>query len=153
MGFSVSTTREPIYDGFSRLRREAETLGIPATQWIDGSYVETKDDPRDVDVVTFCDYDYLIGASSSIKAFVETCLNGAEKTRVTYSTHTFLVPSCPPGHGFYNVFERWRAYWREWFGGTRQESDQQQRYLKGIVEMTMGPAESAPRIRAERSRA
>ena len=39
------------------MRREAEELATSAARWVDGSFVESKLDPGDVDVVTFVDYD------------------------------------------------------------------------------------------------
>ncbi len=57
--FPDSQTRRPICDGFFRLRAEAAERGIIATQWVNGSFVEGKPDPADVDVVSFCDMDFV----------------------------------------------------------------------------------------------
>lgn len=58
-GFPNSRTRKSICDGFFWLRDEVEEIDIPAVQWVDGSYVESKIDPNDIDVVSFCDCDRL----------------------------------------------------------------------------------------------
>ena len=57
--FPDSPERAAICAGFFRLRRDALEQGLIATQWVNGSFVETKLDPGDVDVVSFVDYDFL----------------------------------------------------------------------------------------------
>jgi len=135
-----STTREDIYGGFMRLRGESRERGIRATQWIDGSFVESKPDPEDVDVVTFCDYDELNALRDENQRFVAERLAGGEATKMLYKTHTFLVPSCNSDHEYYAVFEHCRAYWRTWFGTARTGQ------RKGITEMAIGDPNQAPRI-------
>jgi hypothetical protein len=68
--FPKSQTRGLICDGFFRLRAEAVGRGVLATQWVDGSFVEGKPDPGDVDVVSFCDYDFLNNLDTQSQLFV-----------------------------------------------------------------------------------
>ena len=140
--FPESLTRLDICDGFLRLRAEITLLGLAATQWVDGSFVESKPDPDDVDVVSFCDYDDLNRLVVSLgQAFVQL-LGGQESTKATYRTHTFLVPSCPPGHPYHRVFEASRRYWRNWLGKTREIPDPPGPDLpghpKGFLRMALG---------------
>ena len=152
--FPQSTTRRTIYEGFRLLRQEASGRGIVATQWVDGSFVEGKPDPGDVDVASFCDYDFLNGLDSENQHFVVQSLDGREATKARYQTHTFLVPSCLPGHPYRLVFEQARAYWRTWFGKTRDIPNPPGPNLsgraKGFLQMTLGPAGAAPIITSER---
>jgi hypothetical protein len=152
--FSESQTRGPICEGFFRLRAEATERGIAATQWVDGSFVEGKPDPGDVDVVSFCDYDFLNNLDTLRQQFVIECLNGGEATKMTYQTHTFLVASCPVGHPYYGVFESRRLYWRKWFGRTRDVPNPSgpnlPGRLKGFVQMQLGEGSLAPIIATER---
>ena len=135
-----STTREDICRGFMQLRGESRERGILARQWVDGSFVESKPDPEDVDVVTFCDYDELNALRDEDQRFVEERLAAGEATKMPYRTHTFLVPSCNSEHEYYGVFEHYRRYWRTWFGTTRTGQ------RKGIIEMAIGNPNHAPRI-------
>ncbi|HEY7429082.1 MAG TPA: hypothetical protein VH682_32945 [Gemmataceae bacterium] len=152
--FPESQTRQPICDGFFRLRAEVAGRGIIATQWVDGSFVEGKANPGDVDVVSFCDYDFLNNLDTQGQQIVVECLDGREATKATYQTHTFLVPSCPVGHSYHVVFEEARIYWRNWFGKTREVPDppgpDRPGRLKGFVQMALGDASLAPVIATER---
>lgn len=151
--FPASTTRQEICAGFLRLRAEVANNGLSATQWVDGSFVEGKPDPVDVDVVSFCDYDSLNQLVADTAQAAVQLLNGRESTKVNYHTHTFLVPSCPPGHAYHSVFEMWRRYWRNWLGRTREipnpPGPNLPGYRKGFLEMTLGAA--APAIDSGRS--
>ncbi len=152
--FGTSQTRQVICDGFFRLRTEAAERRIIAMQWVDGSFVEGKLNPGDVDVVSFCDYDFLNHLDAQDQQFVIEYLNGGEATKETYRTHTFLVVSCPVGHPYHDTFETARIYWRNWFGKTRDAptpagSDIPGR-RKGFVQMMLGEANRAPVVATER---
>jgi hypothetical protein len=152
-GFEASRTREVICGGFLKLRAEITKLGISATQWVDGSFVESKLDPGDVDVVSFCDYDALNGLVVPAQQAIVQLANGGEATKASFQTHTFLVPSCSPSHAYHPVFEAYRSYWRTWFGKTREipnpPGPDLPGHLKGFLQMTLGGA--APTIETGRS--
>ncbi len=152
--FSASQTRQAICNGFFRLRTEAVEQGIIATQWVNGSFVEGKLDPGDVDVVSFCDYDFLNRLDTQNQQFVIEYLRGGEATKATYRTHTFLVVSCPVGHPYHETFEAVRIYWRNWFGKTRDVPNPPGPDIpgrrKGFVQMTLGEANRAPVVATER---
>ncbi|MGH7168824.1 MAG: DUF6932 family protein [Gemmataceae bacterium] len=152
--FGKSQTHQAIRDGFFRLREEAVERGIVATQWVDGSFVEGKLNPGEVDVVSFCDYDFLNNLDTQGQQFVVEYLNGREATKATYRTHTFLVVSCSVGHPYHAVFETARLYWRNWFGKTRDVPNPPGPDLpgrpKGFVQMTLGEANLTPIVAMER---
>jgi hypothetical protein len=151
--FPDSSSRRTICDGFLRLRGEIESLGLSATQWVDGSFVESKPDPGDVDVVSFCDYDFLNRIVARIDPAFVQLLDGRESTKAVYQTHTFLVLSCQPGHPYHLVFEKTRRYWRKWLGKTRElpnlPGPDLPSHPKGFLQMTLGGA--APAIDTGRS--
>lgn len=158
--FPQSTTRKGICDGFFRFRMDSVAHGFSATQWIDGSFVEEEQDPHqdphDVDVVTFVDYDWLNGAPPDILRFWNEVLDGRSATKRKYSTHAFAYPACPQDHAYYPYFERARRYWREWLGGTYDKSHPagkaQPRHAKGFVSMVMGDVTRAPHVSTEGSK-
>ncbi len=146
-GFEGSKSRGTICEGFARLRAEVSNLGVSAMQWVDGSFVEANPEPRDVDVVSFCDYDALNGLVAPAQQTIVQLLNGREATKLRFYTHTFLVPSCPPGHPYHAAFETQRAYWRKWFGQTREIPNPPgldlPGYPKGFLQMSLGNAAPA----------
>lgn len=152
--FARSATRSRVWEGFRMWKECLSSSGIGILMWIDGSFVEEKPDPDDVDVVSFADYDALLGMSSAEQQEVESLLAGGESTLDEFSVHTFLVPSCSPGHPWYPSFARQRQYWRRWFGRTRERESRQGDHLvsveKGLVEMKAGIVGAVPAILDER---
>ena len=151
--FAGSERRPLIRDGFLRLRRTVEeTLGLPAVQWADGSFVEAKPEPGDVDVVTFVDADRLNGLDGAAQKSVVELLDGGEATKPRYSTHTFLVPHAPTGHPYREVSEEARRYWRRWFGRTRKfhpgGEGTPRRAEKGLVSLELDGDGSPPKVSA-----
>lgn len=136
--FPHSNTRSDIYEGFIKLRNEALAQGIQATQWVDGSYLTSKNDPDDIDVVTFVDYDAVNALSQPQLDFLNNNLNGGESTKKDYSTHTFFVPSCEPTHPYFVVFEHWRLYWLEKWGNTYEDKNTGKKEPKGFLKMSVG---------------
>lgn len=143
-GFSGSERRKTIYEGFLKLQAEIRKLGLSATQWVDGSFVESKLDPGDVDVISFCDHDTVNGLVGPAQAALVQLTNGREATKRAFQTHTFLVISCPPDHPYHPIFEASRSGWRKWFGKTREVPNPPgpnlPGYIKGFLEMTIGDA-------------
>jgi hypothetical protein len=149
--FTDSATRRPISEGFLKLRGRLVALGVSTTQWVDGSFVEGKMNPGDVDVVSFCDYDFANRHLSSSRECGQL-LSGGEDTKPEYRSHTFVVLSCAPDHAYFNTFQQARKYWRKWFGSTRPVPDHSgggfREHAKGFIQMPLGP--NAPTISTER---
>lgn len=142
--FPASETRPRLRQGFRALREEVVKHGPPGVQWVDGSFVTTKLNPGDIDIVTFMDLERLNALSRDNQAAVERLVKGRECTKAAYGCHTFLVPSCEPNHPFFPKFEQRRRYWRKWFGKTRPGRS------KGFVAMALGDEEGIPEVSAER---
>lgn len=153
--FGEHTNRATIFEGFERLREETASQGLIATQWVDGSFVEESPAPEDVDVVSFCDYDFLNSLPPALKDLTENMLNGRERTEVSHNTHSFLVTSCAQGHPYYPVFEKYRSYWRNWFFTQAVEPPTGPPRIvtgaKGIIQLSLGDANTVPTIGSERS--
>ena len=148
--FPDSQTRPAIYEAFNALRADGEKLGVVGTQWVNGSFVTSKENPGDIDVVTFCDHGHLNNLGTDAMEFVSQYLGGGEAAKTRYRTHAFLVPSCSAGHVYFSAFETARLYWRKWFGRTRDipnpPGPDRPGQPKGFLEMPLGNAEHAPLI-------
>ncbi|HLA81864.1 MAG TPA: hypothetical protein VJP78_09670 [Thermoleophilia bacterium] len=155
--FPKSRTRALICEGFLRWMKEAARAVEAATQWVDGSFVSENggEDPKDVDVVTFYDRNYLNRLNEEATRAIRALLDGGTSTKPEYHTHTILVACCGTEDPYYPVFESSRLYWRTWFGKTRDIPDppgpDRPGNRKGIVEMTIGDAKACPVISHERS--
>lgn len=154
-GMPASQTREAIYSGLLRLRADAVAQGLCATQWIDGSFVESKLDPCDVDLVTFIDFDAFHALPQAAQDFANFVLAGEESTRPAYRCHTMGVLSCDSSHRYFATFERNRQYWRKWFGRAHDkrhpDGESQPERVKGFVSLVLGDAAQAPVIGTARS--
>ncbi len=152
--FPESTTRRRIASSFQALRQAAWELKLNAVLWLDGSFVEAKLNPQDLDVVTFFDHDQLNQLGVVERSFVQNWLNGREITRELYQTHAFLVLSCGREHSYYETFEAARVYWRNWFGRTRRIPDgpdgRTSTFPKGFLAMILGDSSQERQVSDER---
>lgn len=152
--FFKSTVRGDLFSGFKRLRMHAQNVSPPATQWVDGSFVTTKQEPDDVDILTFVDYDTMNKLPRDKIDEVYALLGAQESTKRRFKCHTFLELCCPPGHSQYRFFERERNYWLRWFGTTRETERADGTIVpgnpKGFVQIALGRKTEAPEISGER---
>lgn len=148
--FPSSTRRPKICDGFLRLCAEAAHFGLGFTLWVDGSFVEAKPEPGDVDLVSFIDAASINALPPDVQDRIEALLNAREATKALYHTHTFLLPTYPQDHPDYADFERNRSYWRKWWGTTRDHDPTTGQpwiaHPKGFIEMTVGVRARAPSV-------
>lgn len=153
--FPESAVRGELFSGFKSLRILARNVSPPATQWVNGSYVTTKQEPDDVDVLSFVDYDTLTKLPRDQIDEVYALLGAKDKTKKKFRCHTFLELSYPPGHPQYRFFERERLHWLRWFGTTRDTRRTDGTILpgkaKGFVQITLGRTTDAPEISVERA--
>jgi hypothetical protein len=128
--FATSRTRASIYAGFERYRAELGALGIDFELFLDGSFVSSKVDPGDVDLVCFADADAVDQLSEGAKQLLRT-LVGGKLTRATHSCDAYFCPTVPETHPQYDDVRPQRKYWMGEFGFDRQDRP------KGIVHHTI----------------
>ena len=129
-GIASSRTRLPIYRGYRRFHDDLVDLDVGTHQWINGSYVTTKVDPNDIDLVTHCDGKRLDNLSPQTQRIVRELFD-RDLARARYTCHSFCVPHYPKGHPKYDGVQSSIEYWRNWFGRTRQSVP------KGFVEIDL----------------
>lgn len=151
--FTTSRTRQLVFDGLCRYRKDLTGLGVNITQWVDGSFTdESRVDPEDIDLVNFVSAHEINAIPAPHQPRAAALLNGRDVTKSTYSCHTFLETVFPPGHPFEPVGERQRLYWRKWWSTPQDYSKPPvktpapHRGSKGIVAMTVGAPSAAPTI-------
>jgi hypothetical protein len=150
--FVGSVTRRGIFANFLRFRNTLTSLGLSLTQWIDGSFVDqTRRDPLDVDVVSFCDSQLFRTLPHNDRERAIALLDNSAATELDYQVHSFLVMEFPYDHELWGKFENQRRYWRRQFsqpldysGPNKQPTPRRGR--KGIVQITLGDVTLCPRI-------
>jgi hypothetical protein len=121
--FGASTTRSALIDGFRRYIKALKKYAVRFEIWLDGSFVTSKEDPNDIDLVVFA-------AASELNALP---LDAQHRLRGLFDR-----PSCRKAFGCDVLFsvaenENMRSYWRGWYGYDRNEQP------KGIARITLDP--------------
>lgn len=124
--FPTSTTRLTNWNNFLQYRADLiKLIGGEIQQWVDGSFCTHKENPNDIDVVSFIDSDKFV---NEIRFFDMNFSHGYPKT--AYNIDGYIVPIFPEGDTRRHITVDRVNYWTKWFGHDRQENP------KGIVEIT-----------------
>jgi hypothetical protein len=117
--FPDSITRNTISIGFSNFRRTIQSF-LTSEMWIDGSFVEFKQNPNDVDVVVFVAAHDLNSLPNLLRdEFKAIFQNNKHITKNTYLTDAYYSIIYPKSHPYFSLTERQQKYWKKWFGTTR----------------------------------
>lgn len=114
--FPLSTTRNTIMDGLTQVITRLQAANIDAEVWLDGSFMTSKIDPDDVDIVVpFPAQFYDSGTPEQRKAleWVHTNLKGA------YYCDSYVFAEFPAGHALHTFTLGRRNYWAKFFGEAR----------------------------------
>ncbi len=129
VAFPTSSSRPPIFEGWRRHRNAVSALLPPSVQWVDGSYVSTKINPGDIDVVTHVDGQQFDALDPASQAAVRALFAGSPDTS-TFLTDAYAIAEYPLGHVARPFYEQVRAYW-EWRWSTARDGTS-----KGFVEVS-----------------
>ncbi|TAE22353.1 MAG: hypothetical protein EAZ91_23655 [Cytophagales bacterium] len=125
--FPTSATRQRLFARFEEFTVTlSELLPGGYTQWVDGSFVSQKKDPRDIDVLTFVDYRLHQQHQKQFDA-----LSSWHKTQVQ-EVQAFFVSVYPPDHRQRYLYESDLIQWEFDWSRTRTLP----RRKKGIIELT-----------------
>jgi hypothetical protein len=122
--FKDSVTRRELFDNYLVYIEDLKALaGSDFHQWIDGSFVTNKQNPQDIDVVTFLSYTLYQRNISVLLDFK------ARENSIYKGIDGYFVSNFPVGHPYYfraafDIFN-----WQQLFGRDRQNRD------KGIIQI------------------
>jgi hypothetical protein len=112
--FPASARRRPLFEQWRTLNAAIEHFVAIREQWLDGSYVTTKLDPRDVDVVSIVNGSELEGLDAVEEMLLVGLVSG-HASRDLHGCDSFLVAEYPPGHPARPTYEAARRYWDDLF--------------------------------------
>lgn len=113
---------------------------LPFIQWIDGSFTTTDANPRDIDIVTFINFDVVNRLDSELVQF-------KYPASLSFGMDAYIVRVFPPDHRSFALYAGDRAYWLERFSRTERNrrgvihkkgflelihSDEERTNLKGL---------------------
>lgn len=125
-GFPTSQRRSVIANALFDFSKEVFSVGIPAEFWIDGSYVTTKINPNDADLVLFLQIEHMNILNTLTQAFRQK-YQGVLDIYFAYAASPENQQKCSPID--YQQIVNQRNYWRGQFGFDRTDTP------KGIVRL------------------
>ncbi|MEO8588132.1 MAG: hypothetical protein ABI432_02095 [Flavobacteriales bacterium] len=147
------SNRGALWQGLQRYQAALLELGIHATQWVNGSFVDaTRRMPGDVDVLNFCLETSLQRISEEHMDQAAALLDGGHATKADFGCDTHLVivyPNDDPRNE--DVLKRVRD-WKVLYGTARNYYMENapaapERGTKGFVELTIGDPKLCPHVR------
>jgi predicted small secreted protein len=97
-------------------------------QWLNGSFVTTKPSPKDIDLVTFIDYDLVENLGLDLEKFKYP------SSEIVFNVDAYIVKVYPETHTNYTFYKGDIAYWYESFTRTKRNRIGK-KYPKGFVEI------------------
>jgi len=116
--FPASSTRRPLFDGWRVLCEAVETIVPIDAQWIGGSFVSTKPDPADIDLVSHFDGPTVDALAPASKMLLRGLVAG-RPSRDLHGYDSFQVLAYPNGHPARAEYEYAAAYWERFFSHDR----------------------------------
>lgn len=113
--FPESKTRKRLFDNYLNWIFDFQRNIFPYfTQWIDGSFVTQKLNPKDIDFVTFLDWEVY-----EIKEKWKELDRFWSFSNEERGLDAYLVRDLPPKHPDFQKIEFQKQTWRELYGHTR----------------------------------
>lgn len=127
--FDTSKSRQRLFDQWM-LHRAAITSIVPIQrQWLDGSFVTSKVNPGDIDVVTFVDGESVDALSDAQIALLGDLTDG-HATRDRWGVDSFLVATYPEDHPERALSRKAEGSWRRLWTSVKGSS-----LTKGFLEV------------------
>ena len=132
--FINSQTRNQIIENYEKFIDDfSKEVTENFVQWIDGSFVSNKENPKDIDFVSLIDFKTYEEKEQLIEAKFR--LQGA---RVNYDLiDAYSIKVYPEGHKRRNITEFDKLYWQNWFSQTKKNR-LKKKFPKGYIEIQFG---------------
>ena len=126
--FENSTTRKTLFDNYLwYLEAFSKEITPNFTQWINGSFVTLKENPKDIDFVTFIDRKLYAKKENYIEKYwtIDTYDIGLD---------AYFVKSYEPNEDLFSQYKEYQQEWNERYRRTRKD-DFGNHQLKGFIEI------------------
>lgn len=127
--FPASQTRRTIWRGLIHLVNVLQQAPIKGDLWIGGSFVTTKVDPGESEIVLRIANSFLVSANYRQREAIGLI---QDDLRHSHRCESFLFVEFPRDHPAYEDGQEWREYWLRQLGGD-PDGDAQ-----GIAVLAMG---------------
>lgn len=115
--FPNSQTRAVLYERWLAVREAIRRVVPVQAEWLNGSYVTKKEDPGDIDMISFLDpaVDQLDAADQVLLS----TLVAEDLSRDLHGCHSFPVIAYPEGHPGHSAYLGAKQTWAAFFGRDR----------------------------------
>ncbi len=130
--FDETSTRHQLYTGYVHYNKNLKALlkNQAYTQWIDGSFITNKINPKDIDLVNLIDHELIVQYEKELKEFLN------ERSKENYGIDGYVIRIYPKRHEKYIRTQSDLLYWEHWFSQSRKNR-KKQRFSKGFVELEL----------------
>jgi hypothetical protein len=111
--FRNSKRRKPIMDGLEKIIQKLIDQQIEAEIWVNGSFLTTKIDPLDSDILVIVAGDFFLKCTPAQKGTIRW-LN--DDLRTSFLCHSHVLFTHAVGHSEYETSVWYHAYWLRQFG-------------------------------------
>ena len=137
-GLPKSTVRSNLYYAFEDLLQRFLIAGIPCEFWLDGSFLTSKPDPSDVDVVIRIDHD----VASSLTSEQRLLVDSANEAEFIKGIDSYVSVALPRDHPDAGTDADDRETWAEQFG-----LEHSALWCKGLAVLRLGETSVGLRLR------
>lgn len=128
--FDKDSTRYQIFENYKKYTEDfQEKVTADFKQWINGSFVTNKKNPRDIDLVNLIGHEVFEGKESLIRG--EFIRDAVPKN---YRIDAYLVILYPENHKLHNWTRSDLLHWNDWFTRSKMNK-RRKRYPKGYIEI------------------
>ena len=128
--FEKDSTRHEIFEHYKRYTEEFQKkVTTDFKQWVNGSFVTNKKNPKDIDLVNLVDYEIVEEKESLIRG---EFIRGAVPKN--YGIDAYLVILYPENHKLHNWTRSDLLHWDDWFTRSKMNK-RRKRYPKGYIEI------------------
>lgn len=128
--FGEGSSRKRLFSGYEQYNADLKSLlnNQKFFQWINGSFISTKINPRDIDIVNFIDYKLVGAHEKNLQGFIN------RQGKATFGIDGYIVKIYPKAHKNFIRTKSDLIYWENWFSMSIKNR-RKQRYPKGFVEL------------------
>jgi hypothetical protein len=129
--FPESKTRGRLFRRWERHLEALTSVIAVEAQWIDGSFVTSKLDPSDIDMVSVLDGPTFDALPAGLRSMVEGLLAG-KATKAVWGLDSFAVLRYPDGSPFKAAADAAADEWHQFWQGDRGHDGSVKGYLEVI---------------------
>lgn len=121
--YGPDSRRAEIFNGWLSFRQIIHATVTVSGEYLDGSFVTSKEEPSDLDLSMWIDADRLDGLEDYQAQLLINLVGPANRSMVkaTFHCDPFLVPECALGHSSFAAFQH--MLWTETYWASCRQSD------------------------------